>query len=342
MKRSILMICLAALALLKSDPLRAEEGEDTFITRAAFAQGRLWILTYSGRLFSIGEHDHQSRLEKMDGEVRDFCVRDGRIMAAVGPRRGRGTWIIRGRANAGWAKLAAVPARREGLIGLSCEAGTMILTTHRLIDVSTRTARSLDLSDVLLPPQILAAFHADRGHLVVGFNRGEWGGGLRRIDRLSGEIEVIHDADGGCSGLLDVNCHPVHSIQRVPWKPACLIAAVGLVHFFPNGRLVEVCGKRIRLHYSRPVEIGAEEAGEAARGSEAFFGLVKSGESLWAAGTEGLYKLGDGRVETVPMPKFRRLDQFWVSFDIPELIVLVTRVNARASVSGGAPMLVAR
>ena len=73
----------------------------------------------------------------------------------------------------------------------------------------------------------------------------------------------------------------------------------------------------------------------------AFFGLIRSGDALIAAGTDGLYKLrGKGAVETTPLPAFKQIGGVAVSFERPDVILVLTTINQRASVSGRVPMLI--
>jgi hypothetical protein len=221
------------------------------------------------------------------------------------------------------------------------QAALILLTSRRLIEIRPGWRHSVALSGELYPPRVLAALHATPDQLFVGFNDGEWGGGLRRIERATGRFETI--GKGDCGDLLDPHCRPVHGMETLPWKPDCILAAVGLVHFLPEGHLVRVCGTKVTLAYSKAIESGFEREGQSPNGSVAFFGLARQGDVLWAAGVNGLYRVrAVGPVDMVPMPRFKPVGNFHVSFDVPGIVLLVTQINRRASVSSGAPMIVAR
>jgi hypothetical protein len=123
--------------------------------------------------------------------------------------------------------------------------------------------------------------------------------------------------------------------------------AVGVVHFFPNGRVVEICGDEVNRIYFKPFGSRSPSTHQG-RGDEppetvAFFGLVRSGDELWASGIDGLYRLrGGALVDVTPLPKFKAIGGVGVSFDIPHVVLVVTMINRRQSISGGAPMLVPR
>jgi hypothetical protein len=77
--------------------------------------------------------------------------------------------------------------------------------------------------------------------------------------------------------------------------------------------------------------------------SEAFFGLVRQGNDLWAVGLGGIYRVHkDGVDRALPLPMFKQVGSTSVSFDLPNLVLVVTQINRRYSVSGGAPILVPR
>jgi hypothetical protein len=74
------------------------------------------------------------------------------------------------------------------------------------------------------------------------------------------------------------------SIAAEPWKPDSIVAAVGLVHFEPYGRVVKVCGDRVqRLHYDPYRENRSTDGGknDGSFGTVALFGLTRESDTLW-------------------------------------------------------------
>ncbi len=68
-----------------------------------------------------------------------------------------------------------------------------------------------------------------------------------------------------------------------------------------------------------------------------------SQDNLWAVGIDGIYRFGsDGTVSTTPLPSFKKIGAIQVSFDLPQIILVLTNVNQRLSVGGSAPILVPR
>jgi hypothetical protein len=139
----------------------------------------------------------------------------------------------------------------------------------------------------------------------------------------------------------------VNGIASEPWKPDCVAVAVGLVHRQPHGRLVEVCGDKIRRLYFKPYSEESPDEG-ASKADEpfttvAFFGLVRAGESLFASGIDGIYRIeAGGKVSRTPLPEFKEIGGIRVSFEVAHLVLVFTDVNQRKSLSGSVPMLVSR
>ncbi|HLK92820.1 MAG TPA: hypothetical protein VKZ18_23205 [Polyangia bacterium] len=343
-----------------SSPARALEPapprQEAFLKRAVYAEGRLWLLSDSGQLSSLAEHDAHRAAEALPGAVADVCRRADAVVALTCAGAGCGTLTIRGRRGGSWIDEGSVAlAPREELLSMTCgDDAVLLLTDRRLVERSKAGSRAVSLSGDL-GPVMTASTYVDGPDLLVGINAGEWGGGLRRIDRRSGKVSLVaRNAAGGiCDGPLNAGCDPVNAVVADPWRPACVVAAIGLVHFMSHGRLVEVCGDRVTSLYYKPYgdqpPRDAEDDRKAAAGdleppsTVAFFGLVRAGGALWAAGIDGLYRFDKGtRPKLVPLPAFAVIDGIRVSFQVPGLALVITEINRRKSMGGGAPMLVAR
>jgi len=107
-----------------------------------------------------------------------------------------------------------------------------LLTTRRLVSLDGDRQSAVTLSKEL-SGGLISSTYGTSDKLFVGFSAGEWGGGLHRIDRRSGNVTQVerNTAGGLCGGPLNSACDPVNGITAVPWNPDCIVAAVGLVHF---------------------------------------------------------------------------------------------------------------
>jgi len=353
---SLLLVAALAAATIGMEPAAstapdAAEKEPPFraIMRAVFANDRLWLLSDDGKLVTIGATDELPTQVDLPEPAKDLCLRQGApLVVAAKPKAGE--WTVRQYDAGKWRWVATVPVEDEGLVALNCSGDRVaLLTNDRLIELQDGSTREVPLSQRLWRGRVTSTAFAVDGKLLVGVNAGEWGGGLKRIDRTSGKVETIErNSTGGlCDGPLNTQCDPVHAVAVEPWKPNCLVAAVGLVHFTPHGRLVEVCGKSVERLYFKPFADG-EGSNKLGLDGEpystvAFFGLARGSDGLIAVGIDGLYRLrGTGEPEFVPLPKFRNVGDYWVSFDLPDAVLVMTNINQRASISGAVPMLVMR
>jgi hypothetical protein len=348
------LLALAFIAMMNADasaarlePVRA--GHDSFIHRAVFADGRLWLLTDAGLLSTIAA-GRDKRVEiALPEPALDLWLQDGRP-AVITCRRDRCTdWTIRQRIGETWAVTAKIPTAGDQFIALSSAgAGLTLLSSRRIIEVTGKTQRATALSlrsptDAINPKGIVTSMHVAPTSILVGFNAGEWGGGLQRIDRRTGET-----SGQPCDGPLNLGCDPVNGIVAEPWKPDCVTVAIGMVHFLPHGRIVEVCGDAVTPLYVKPMADSDPATIElrqtdASYSTVAFFGLVRRGDTLWAAGIDGIYRVGaDGVTQSASLPTFKQVGGLSVSFDMPDLVVLLTDINQRRSMSGSVPLLVPR
>lgn len=320
------------------------------LKRAAFADGKLWLLSDSGVLTTIDPVTKAVATPSVPGVAIDLCRdRSGLVVltgAAMDP-----SWTLRRRVGEGWREEGMITARGERPIALDCSGGRMsVLTAQRLIDVSRGAAKDVALAEPFTRPGVISTTYDTGDALLVGVDAGEWGGGLRRIDRATGAVSMIENkasADQYCKKPLDAACDAVNGIAAMPGRPDCVVAAIGLVHMAPHGRLVSICGREVASIYYKPYTIdpwpGFDPKVPEPFETVAFFGLSRTRDALWAVGTDGLYRIGaDSAVTFRKMPVFERIGGFWVSFASPDLILVRTSINQRMSLSGAVPMLVSR
>jgi hypothetical protein len=112
------------------------------------------------------------------------------------------------------------------------------------------------------------------------------------------------------------------------------VAAVGLVHFVPSGRLVEVCGTEVRTFYERPYPL--KQSGWKQDGTVAFFDLAVFDDTLCAVGVDGIHRIkSDGSSTVDPLPKFRSVGGIWLNDERPDRPLILS--TAWLAVSGGVP-----
>ncbi len=273
----------------------------------------------------------------------------GQLLVVTGKRGGGGDWTIRRWRNASWGTATKVPTSQETLIGVGAVGDTITLVTSgHLVDVRDKTLTRV----ALVPPGLrsggVTSTLVTPEAVFVGINLGEWGGGLRRIDRKTGEISTVESNASGqlCGGPLNTACDPVNAMVADPWKSGCIAIAIGLVHFSAHGRIDEVCGNTVRRIYFKAY--GTQPPGSTTNGDEpfstvAFFGLTAASNDLLAAGLDGLYRIAaDGSAQVTALPRFSQVGKVLVSFELPDLVMVRTDVNQRRSISGSVPLMVVR
>ncbi|MDG2005040.1 MAG: hypothetical protein P8J20_17085 [Novosphingobium sp.] len=325
-----------------------DNGEFRAITQAAFADGKLWLLEDDGNLVSVSPAQGETALIDVGGKVLDICKSQGHLAVLIDDS---GTLTLKRASIDGWVELSSASSGGDRLIAMDCETdqiGAVLVTNNRLIEMADGEVRSIGLSSNIEPPYVTATALVADDAIWLGLNNGEWGGGLHRISRAGGQVETIELNRSGelCGGPLNTDCDPVNGLAASPWKPNCMMAAVGLVHMIAHGRLVEICGNTVRRLYFKPFEPqpphNTFDDGEPAS-TIAFFGLARVPAGVIATGIDGIYRFNEARnPQFQSLPKFQEIDGYRVSFDIPDVVIVFTEVNARASLSGSVPLMAVR
>ncbi|MDX2185570.1 MAG: hypothetical protein SFV32_01450 [Opitutaceae bacterium] len=344
--RAAIVVCLLRAPVFGVEPTRRDQ--EHFLSRAAFAENRLWVLSDAGALSTIEPGAKVRVPADLPEPALDLCAVDDVVHVLTCAGNGCANWTLRRRTDRRWTTVATLAAKADSIAALSCApAGTTtVLTNRRLIQVVDGKAAERTLSEKIETGTV-TSIHVTPDEVFVGINAGEWGGGLRVIARKTGKVSVIEKTTGGlCKGPLNTACDPVNAIADAPWKPECVIAAIGLVHFAPHGRLVEICGRDVRRIYFRRLGHGrSKEPGhdDDSFETEAFFGMIPVGKQLVAVGVDGIYRFdGPGAPVRTPLPKFKVVGNIGVSFALPGIALVLTGINQRRSISGNVPMLVPR
>jgi hypothetical protein len=343
-----LLLSAATAGSVGLEPVRP--GQENSIVRAVFAANALWLLTDAGTLWRILGEQHTRVAVPLDQPALDLWLEQGAPAIVTRARDGSGDFALERWSGDTWTTYLHIPGEGEPLVGVSARGGAVtLLTLHRLIDVRGGTFHARPVS---FPPHTplfgVTSILATRATLYIGINGGEWGGGLRQIDRRSGGVSSIEARGSGlCEGALNGACDPVNGIATEPWKPDCVIAVIGLVHMLTHGRIDEVCAGHVRVMYSKPapdpgfLPPPAGHTGDLS--TIPFYGVTEVGSDVLVVGLDGLYRLkADGTVAFTELPPFETIDDVQVSFALPEVVLVLTSINQRRALSGRVPMLVPR
>lgn len=179
------------------------------------------------------------------------------------------------------------------------------------------------------------------GSIYIGFNQGEWGGGLWRIAPGSSRlVEVRKVDDNPCDGPLAAECDPITGLVPDVDHAECLLASIGLSHMLSHGRVMRVCGDEATLVFSRELDGPPDSIGVLSHSTWPLFGLAPTPDGWFAIAPGKVFVSGGGEVETSDMPEAEPFAGIQLS-QVGLVLILATDVNWGMSLSGYTPMLVA-
>ena len=343
---AVLALTSACSGASQTDP--NNEARFRAITHAVFADGRLWLLHDNGDLASSAPSETRFHKADAGGRVLGVCKSQDRLLVLVDQD---GVWRLKQAVEKRWKNIASAPATGDPLVAMDCDPAkteAVLITSKRIVEMTQDQVHVADLSETIEAPYVTATALATDDVVWLGLNSGEWGGGLKRISRADGMVDTIQSNVSGelCGGPLNTECDPVNGLVVSPTKPSCVLAAVGLVHMRAHGRLVEVCENQVRRAYFKPLDPqpprNEPDNGEPAS-TVPFFGLGRSPDGLVAVGMDGIYRFDESYAPRVlPLPDFENRGGYGVSFDVPGVALVLTQVNARASLSGSVPLMAIR
>jgi hypothetical protein len=220
-------------------------------------------------------------------------------------------------------------------------------TSRRLVESAGDKQTTISFADERSPnPSVSMLIEPAR--ILVGAAAGEFGGGLWSSDRQSGKLCEFTSKGhwskaSSCGALADDDT--VGAIAEEPWNSECVVAAVGVVHFEPHGRIVEVCGTMSAGCISNPTEsrrvifqLGAlTSLSRRWRSSDWRAAATRCWHRAPAVSTALIMK---GVTDDRAASPFKNVSGFFVSFEIPGVVAVM--IAPRDSVNGGAPILVLR
>jgi len=204
------------------------------------------------------------------------------------------------------------------------ETGPGVLTTTRaLIPFGDRWSRRLLAGAVDRHAHLSPQTGDD---LFVGYNRGEWGGGLRRIDLSTGAVFIVREPGADiCGGRLDPECSPVVGIVPDRQREDCVLVGASLAHLGGRyGEVLRVCGDVVTPVFAEalPVVPGSIESRPGQ--TWPFDSLVATEKGWVAVGQDRFARSADGAVAMDDIPPLRP----WAGLQISEPVDGVIFVEA--------------
>jgi hypothetical protein len=356
-----LLLSLSAL-VLNADPqspdTQAAKGDPVLGERIAGGvvfDGKLWLRgailsrkDFSGGLVSLSLADESRQLQFERG-VLDMQRAGHDLWVLRQPSLAVREFVLSVWRNGRFRDLATFSASEQdapiALVNAADSPTVLCLQTIRKLAPDNHTWQRVKLRGELRGGfQQTVASPLSGSSVYVGFNTGEWGGGLQRVDLRSGTVTDIERRDTKelCAGPLNSDCDPVTGVIPDPQNKDCVLASVGLIHMMSHGSILRVCGTSVSLVFEK-VEMVDGFRGGKVRETQAFFGLVSAEDGgFWGITSEALYCFGaDGTSkEEHALPDLKRVSGFLLSRELPGVIVVRTDANWAVSVSGYTPLLI--
>jgi len=316
----------------------------------------LYLLDDSGAMQVWSEESRTGRPFKVPGSVLSFCLMEKNLWAATKDKRGKSVmlWTRQLPSQAGpnggeWQRVGSFTRNggNEALV-LDCSSREPVLVAgnRAIMPVS---GSAVELARQMSTHPALVVSYVQDGMLWLGFNSGEWGGGLHRIRLSDGTVDSPSHIDPAspCGGKLNPNCDPVTGLAPDPAKPNCMLATIGLVHMMSRGGVVQVCGNDLSMIYAKPYTLDpnwrwAGKIDEDNRESVAFHALApaRTGDRAFAVASDGVYQfVGVTEPDFTPFQGQRIGAIDWSN---PDYVLVRTRMNQRHSLSGGSYLLIPR
>ncbi|MFE0755354.1 hypothetical protein ACFW16_15460 [Inquilinus sp. NPDC058860] len=323
-------------------------------TQALTAAGRLWLVGRGGGLASFGLADNSRQdaftsgvmfLTKSDGalwvlrstEVRYREVEDPPTRIPIGGTFVASRWTGESFEDSAPLRLSEMPT----VLAISADGARIVVSPSRIniLPAGSRrwASRKLKGADEPLGPPSTAAIATIGDDLYLGFNFGEWGGGLRKVSLSTGVARNIAYKIGqdSCDG-----CESITGIIADPTSPGCILASAGLIHMMSWGRILQICDDRATVKFEKTFTV--KEGGKSFEMSVPFFGLAAAPSGgFWAIAPGTLYRFAGGTPKEYPLPEPKTVDGLLISRDLPGVIIVYTNANQAFSLSGTTPMLVA-
>lgn len=297
------MLLTFLLTIGLSGPTAAQTWSDPDLGRAVVEAAadaeHLWLRGMDGVLVRIDRRTGERTL--LGRGFVDMLPDGDRLWALRGPDE-YGAVIIEDLRD---PSRSATLASSDDQIGMFTSGGAWpgLVTSRQLILHDAGDWREVPLAGELSPGVHVAA--DAEGRVYVGYARGEWGGGLRRIDPITGSVAFVTEASNElCGGRLNPDCDPVVGVFPDPSRTDCIIVGTSLAHLsLKEGEIVRVCGDRITSVFAHTVQ---SDPGWPLPGQTwPFDGLVQTADGWVAVSQKQYARSRSGTIEMHPTPALR-------------------------------------
>ncbi len=271
-----------------------------------FKDGVIDIEKVNGKLFVL-------RRERPAGRNYSIEVMDG-----VSPRSIANFQAGEGETPAGLvvASDAILAVGPNAIRHFSLSSGSWrTVATHRTVDLPGRPTYG--------GPRKGTSYYA-------GYNGGEFGGDLDRIDSETGVPAIVP-----CGDERFWLCGPVTGIIADPWRDDCVVVSTGMIHMgLTEGGVYEVCGTKARALYGT----------QAHRPALPIFGLAPAKGGFWAV-TQGKalwFSAATVEPDVLALDAYRHVGDLQIDDHRRDIVAVLSILNQSHSMSGLTPLLASR
>ncbi|MFJ6023293.1 hypothetical protein ACIQC9_01680 [Brevundimonas sp. NPDC092305] len=313
MRTLVLILATWLLAL----PVGAQDWRDpdlgNSLREGLATREHIWLLGASGK---VARFDRRTGEREIVAEkVRDLLPAGGKLWALIGADDGA-TWLLRDLRNPGPPSGEEAERSRLYLHPSETSGGEAI----GLVDWPGQNRPTVLAQRMFLAPtaggwdrRSLAATLGTGGRiavtgdglLYVGYNLGEWGGGLRRIDTREGSVAFARETSADlCGGAINPACTPVIGLFRDPDQPGCVVVGTGIAHLSTSqGEVFRVCGDAITSVFKTPTPT-VKDRWMMSPQPWPLHGFVETPDGWVGASRDRYFRSRGGHVEERPMPAF--------------------------------------
>src|ERR1700678_3061600 len=115
---AVALLIFGSSAAWALEPVR--NGQESSLIRAAFVDGRLWMLSDAGEIsVAMPDNPHRKSVD-LPEPAYDLCRRDGVITVVTGARESPQSWTIRRWEHSAWSTIVTIPTAGARRTTLDC------------------------------------------------------------------------------------------------------------------------------------------------------------------------------------------------------------------------------
>lgn len=327
--------------------INANASDISAIVRLQKSNDTVFILSDNEKIYSFDINTRAITPINDFGNIKDFCIANNSIYTVKVHGEYRKDFEI---FKSDFAKnslpvsIFRTTDKSDAFISLYCNNNSPILiNTKSIIKISQNQINYLPI--IFSEGQkkiwgLQAHGPIIKNELYFGVNRGEWGGGLYKINLTNGHIkDIIPEVKNKI-----LNAKNVQSIIQSPFNKNCVIFTIGLQHIvLQYGGLYQYCGKSISKIYEKEVVFENKEDAKffSFKQTMPFYDLIAYGNDLYAAAPDGIYHFYKNKfMKKYEIGKFEDIGGIWANFENPKFIILTNSINSRHSLSNAVPILI--